>query len=197
MTQGKINKFFESDLGQQLDVIYVTSDDQTFIRHEEAVSHTKDLLNANPESYVDTSISWWYPEFKDTQYQEPEKINFETAKLAKEKGYNEVCRSHFEEDGAAYDSYGNPFKPNDEQPHEILFARPTQTTLQRWLREKHKIIVIISFYNDGEEWEDTEYMVEVSEFKHFKTHDSFVKSNFTSYEQALEIGLQAALKLIK
>jgi len=34
MTQEKANKIFATELGQQLDVIYVTSDDQAFIRYE-------------------------------------------------------------------------------------------------------------------------------------------------------------------
>jgi hypothetical protein len=62
MTQEKANKIFETPLGQQLSVIYVTSDDHVFIRHEEAVLHTNELLNADPENLVDTSITEWYPE---------------------------------------------------------------------------------------------------------------------------------------
>jgi len=45
-----------------LDVIYVTSDDQAFIRYKETVLHTNELLNADPENFVDTSITEWYPE---------------------------------------------------------------------------------------------------------------------------------------
>lgn len=72
----------------------------------------------------------------------------------------------------------------------------TQSLLQKWLREKHKTIVTVDFYNNGEEWEDTRFIVKVSEFKHFSTHDSFVKDEFKKYEAALEEGLQEALKLI-
>jgi len=42
MTQEEANKIFATELGQQLDVIYVTSDDIPFIRYEEAVLHTND-----------------------------------------------------------------------------------------------------------------------------------------------------------
>lgn len=62
MTQEKANKIFATDLGQQLNVIYVTMDDKPFIRYEEAVLHTNELLNANPENFVDTIITEWYPE---------------------------------------------------------------------------------------------------------------------------------------
>lgn len=62
MTQEKANKIFATELGQQLNVIYVTSDDQVFTCYEDAVLHTNDLLNADPENFVDTSITEWYPE---------------------------------------------------------------------------------------------------------------------------------------
>ena len=62
MTQEEANKIFATELGQQLDFIYVTPDDQVFIRCEEAVLHTNKLLNADPENFVDTSITEWYPE---------------------------------------------------------------------------------------------------------------------------------------
>jgi hypothetical protein len=45
-----------------LNVIYVTSDDKAFIRHQEAVLHTNEMLNANPTEFVDTTITEWYPE---------------------------------------------------------------------------------------------------------------------------------------
>ena len=53
MTQEEADKVFETDLGRQLEVIYVTSDNQPFIRYEEAASHASELLN--------TEITEWYP----------------------------------------------------------------------------------------------------------------------------------------
>jgi hypothetical protein len=61
MTQEKANKIFETELGQQLNVIYVTSDDMAFIRYEEAVLHINQLMNSNPEVSIDTDITEWYP----------------------------------------------------------------------------------------------------------------------------------------
>ena len=63
MTQEKANEIFKSYLGQQIDVIYSTSDDKCFIRVEEAILHTNEMINANPTSFVDTSISEWYNNF--------------------------------------------------------------------------------------------------------------------------------------
>lgn len=61
MTQEKANKIFNSDLGQQLDVIYATSDDRVFIRHKEAVLHTEGKLDGRPP-LEDKTITDWYPE---------------------------------------------------------------------------------------------------------------------------------------
>lgn len=61
MTQEKANKIFETELGQQLDVIYVTSDDQPFIRYEEAARHASAMFVSSNFEF-DTSITDWYPE---------------------------------------------------------------------------------------------------------------------------------------
>lgn len=127
-------------------------------------------------------------------------VLFETAKIAKEKGLmidvNEYyVNRYFDEDRCCFCTPIGWEAQRDPAKDKFIYA-PTQSILQKWLREKHKIVVIVDFYNNGEEWEHTEYQVKVSEFKHFKTHDSFVESEFKSYEEALEIGLQKALLLI-
>ena len=62
MTREKANEIFSTPLGQQLNVIYVTSDDRPFIRHQEAQSHTLEMLSGSTENFVDTTITEWYPE---------------------------------------------------------------------------------------------------------------------------------------
>ena len=60
MTKEKVNEIFKTDIGIQLDVIYVTSDDKVFIRQSEALLHTNDMLNGDPENFVHTTITEWY-----------------------------------------------------------------------------------------------------------------------------------------
>ena len=62
MTQEIANEIFKTNIGIQLDVIYVTSDDKVFIRTNEALLHTNDMLNGDPENFVDTTITEWYNE---------------------------------------------------------------------------------------------------------------------------------------
>lgn len=60
MTQEKANRIFATELGQQLNVIYVTSDDYPFIRYEEALLHVEAMQVSNPD--FDDTITEWYPE---------------------------------------------------------------------------------------------------------------------------------------
>ena len=122
-------------------------------------------------------------------------ISFETAKLAKSKKFPQYVIGN---SGGRNDKY-HIEQDNDKDYFYLkqTFYSPPQSLLQKWLRDVHQVIVIVSFYNNGEDWEETEYMVTVSEFKHFTTHDSFVKSDFKSYEDALEDGLITGLKLIQ
>jgi len=63
MTQEKANEIFETELGQQLLSFYATSDDQVFIRYNEAVAYTNDMINAvGGQEFVDTTITEWFPE---------------------------------------------------------------------------------------------------------------------------------------
>lgn len=67
------------------------------------------------------------------------------------------------------------------------YFAPTQSLLQKWLREAHSIIVEIEFY-DYKNWNYTVLNPSI------KKQSS---PEFRVYEQALEEGLQEALMLIK
>ncbi len=122
---------------------------------------------------------------------EEELITFSTAKLAKEKGFTTHCRHYYDEDDEEL-GYNPDFPENSWDDH--IFA-PTQSLLQRWLREVHNIIVIPDFCIDM-------YSCELynmrNGIKGCKVTVSGVewKDNCT-YEQALEKGLFQALELIK
>jgi len=94
-------------------------------------------------------------------------ITFETAKLASEKGYSPIL-------------LGEVFRK----------SLPTQSLLQKWLREVHNIHI------------DIPYMDEVLIFGYKITtianNTEVVEIyKYNLYEEALEIGLQEALKLIE
>lgn len=92
------------------------------------------------------------------------------------------------------------------------FSAPTQSLLQKWLREKHDIEVYVfreMSSSDDSEWNyKIRYFAnptEKREYKQYETIDSMTfypggysnDTNGSSYEQALEDGLARALHLIK
>jgi hypothetical protein len=129
---------------------------------------------------------------------EETKIIFDTAKLAKEKGFDLPTECGFE-DGIStycfhYREYGDVVHldwNNETFRHKKeRYSRPTQSLLQKWLREVYSINVIVETDNNGSKF----YKVRI--WENGNNNVGYFTS-FTTYEEALEIGLQEALKLIK
>lgn len=102
-----------------------------------------------------------------------ELITYETALLAKEKGY--TLGLHLE------------------------YYATTQSLLQTWLREKHKIHIFIGFRPNVKKWDSHAYDLNLSGPEYAKSRPLgkfFSQQKCDSYEDALEGGLQEALKLI-
>ena len=120
-------------------------------------------------------------------------ISFETAKLAKEKGFpqepNRLKIPYYnykgEFKGDVTDFLRKYLREEDTSDVESVSA-PTQSMLAKWLREKHNIH-LIAYKNiniDGYDW-------------CYITTDGITNINsYKTYEEAYEIGLQVALKLI-
>jgi hypothetical protein len=138
-----------------------------------------------------------------------ELITLETAKLAKEKGFNEPVWAEYEFDGSENWLYGY----NDGHSidlSEILrnseidkpdTPAPTQSLLQKWLREKHNIdIQVLRNKPNYHEYKVEIYQTnETSNYVYFQVNEknSLFCRWFDKYEEALEIGLQEGLKLVK
>lgn len=60
---------YKSELGQQLDGIYSTSDGRIFIRKEEAVSHCEGQLVKNTRPLENKTVLLWFEEWsgRDTE----------------------------------------------------------------------------------------------------------------------------------
>ena len=120
-------------------------------------------------------------------------ITFETAKLAKEKGFpqepnrRKVPYYNYkgEFNGDVTDFLRKYLREEDTSDVESVSA-PTQSLLAKWLREEHNIH-LIAYKNiniDGYDW-------------CYITTDGITNINsYKTYEEAYEIGLQEALKLI-
>lgn len=131
-----------------------------------------------------------------------ELISFETARLAKEKGFDWLVpwySTHKRKSPTNPDSFYpelSTFKNwNDDEGLNFYdrYSIPTQSLLQRWLREKYNIWVyctpIISGNLSEYNWESGILVASNTDY------DFLSREN--SYEEALEEGLQEALKLIE
>ena len=129
---------------------------------------------------------------------EEQLISFETAKLAKEKGFDEECYFTYDKISKEYCIFESEYSETNSEINKYIYSAPTQSLLQKWLREKHKIWVSVS--------------VEIFTLKHsydvFKheeddygpiliTYKTSSDEWDLTYEEALEYGLQQALKLIQ
>ena len=117
-------------------------------------------------------------------------VSFDTAKLLKEAGFNVSCRY-------SYDNVGGFrwLKIREPTPKGWVPC-PTQALAARWLREKHRIVLNVAFIQpsiDGDMWRylvgKMDDMIWESEYK--------TGRKYATYEQAMEAGLQEAVKLIK
>lgn len=115
---------------------------------------------------------------------------YEVCKLAKEKGFNVPTAEFYNEDGNV-GCYPRAF-PHNEFP-DGDYAAPTQSLLQRWLREEKALHIQITLWEKG--WYSDiwafEYYEEEKEYSAKMLHQS---SDFATYELALEDALKYALE---
>lgn len=65
-------------------------------------------------------------------------VSLKTAKLLKEKGFNEKAKSYFTDDGLVGYMFGTGQKSNSEL-EECFYSRPTLQMVMKWLRETFEI----------------------------------------------------------
>lgn len=128
-----------------------------------------------------------------------ELITFETAKLAKEKGFE--LDKYLSIDDENPKNLNSNYNPRNYQP---WYFDLTQSLLQKWLREIHNVEVLISRIppeavlaskNSGKNILKNYncYIWSFNNNPRIANNGSFQDI----YEEALEIGLQEGLKLIK
>lgn len=142
-------------------------------------------------------------------------ITFETAKLAKEKGFDEHSNNYKYYEYLENDEFDDPrsgdlivFKKKGDIKLEHGYNKcknnnwlaPTQSLLQRWLREKHNIYIELMVDGWGQDEKVTSDMLgyrafvwEVGEPRPLPYEDL----GMSDYETILEIALEHSLKLIK
>lgn len=121
---------------------------------------------------------------------EEQLINFETAKLAQQKGFDNESNTYYNEEGELLNDIYFP----SLQPTKLCkyYDVPTQSLLQKWLRDVHNIIVQADYNNTFNYFEDKIFCPQL-----YPAPTEYQKETHNTYEKALEFGLQEALKLIK
>lgn len=122
-------------------------------------------------------------------------VSFETAKLAKEKGFNERIRHsyyNFEEghklNGEYYEKNYHAGFGYSSNTEDTSISAPTQSILQKWLREVYNIHIMID-----PDLENNRYWFNIVTLNKSGIQDD---NFYLTYEEALESGLQRALNLI-
>lgn len=105
-------------------------------------------------------------------------VSWETAKLAKEKGYDEPSKTTYNKDKEVLtdwldDMYNSKFTTS--------YVAPTQSLLQKWLRDQTIVVLVDINQQFGYTW------------KIVSKREGGFKA---TYEEAFEAGLWEALKLI-
>lgn len=122
-------------------------------------------------------------------------VSYKTAKLAKEKGFNWKVFSYYKSEMSLFNIFPD-YEQDIDNWNNITFyincySAPTQSLLQKWLREKHSIhinIGTIAFNRGINKMPNYGYCISST-----KNHNKKI----TNYEEALEEGLYEALKFIE
>lgn len=127
-------------------------------------------------------------------------ITFETAKLAKEKGFNEQCIECYTDKKELYSNNSEKILFTNNQLLVTFYSAPTQSLLQKWLREEHNLFVAVNFGYKFE-WEVRDCrpkkLGDLVGLYPWNVDACLNDGLCDNYEQALEEGLKEALKLIQ
>ena len=126
-------------------------------------------------------------------------VSYETASLLREVGFNEITDYYYPVGGNEHE----PIRTTDYwNMYGSVIACPTQSFAQKWLRDvKHIFVYVENWYDDENDVirNDRFYWVFYTEIIANIDNESFddEETKYTTYEAALEVGLQAALNYLK
>lgn len=134
-------------------------------------------------------------------------IDFETAKILYTKDFKELingCYQNFESNDGKKIGDFLPMTNINNQFGE-LFSAPTQSLLQKWLREIHGIhIILIPTITSSWTYKtitviskrDNEVILGIKSVSDLPPYKEVCGYDFSTYEEALEVGLLTGLSLI-
>jgi len=123
-------------------------------------------------------------------------VNFEIAKLLKEKGFDEPTHSFYVIDESEYGEIGEFItNPNDNYPtlddnslFDTLASAPTIAEVVMWLYEKHKIWIWVEYYET-----DNKFIPQIPKANLLRVL-GFYESPTEAYSAAIEYTLKNLIK---
>lgn len=146
-------------------------------------------------------------------------ISLEVAKLAKEKGfsvgspnYYNLVHGDLRTSGVGKSGFAPEARPSNSNNTFAIAEAPTQSLLQRWLREQHYVFITVHYEIIGsDEWVFSyrfdylpkEHWEAKRRCLHFEVKESYQESpggtywgGWNTYEEALENALKDSLSLL-
>ena len=125
-------------------------------------------------------------------------VSLKTAILAKEKGFKEDTNFVY----SKFDTFGigiekGKYEIRNDVGKQSDISAPTQSSLQKWLREKHYLHIELQTVYKNSWLIMILYLNCMTKLGVYNKSVEVESELLNSYEEALEIGLKAALKLIK
>lgn len=119
-------------------------------------------------------------------------VSFETAKLLKEKGFDEYCYGYYYT--SKYMSYGD-IKQRNLELFPDSYAAPTLQMAMKWLREVHNIAICICAYYPVDSYElsyrnnKPYWKIRIMNHTFSRDYDSF-----NTFEEACEAAIKYCLE---
>ena len=119
-------------------------------------------------------------------------VSFETARMLKEAGFDEPC-------SFCYSPCKDIRRKNYKRNSDLVkgYSRPTQALAARWLREVHRISVDAAFMAPSTNIDVWQYFIGNMDDMIWPGDFETSERTYATYEEAMEAGLQEAIKLIK
>lgn len=123
-------------------------------------------------------------------------VTYNTAKLAKKCGFNLLVQNKYLKGGGLTLRYGQPIDYNNEcfqDKGRMYTSAPTQSELQKWLREVYKFNIVIKPFGE----EVINYLPEVyTNIFPDEVYDAYEEIFYSNYEQCLEDCLFQSLETL-
>lgn len=115
-------------------------------------------------------------------------ISFETAKLLKEKGFNNLCRSYWSDNNFLSFEHTKLFVSNDDD--SVYLLRPTLQMAMKWLRKEKGIPIEILWHYDADSDVEEWYFIHHVELRILPNDIEY----YETYEEAAEAGIKYCLE---